>query len=823
MDFPIITSKHNLPYEIEIRNPVSEEQHIHPELELVLILKGTVEYSVNYKKYILNQRDFFFVNSLENHHINSYSAESRILSIHIDLIAFTRFYPDITCCPFLYKDTLNNRNNHVYKNIYSQLHTLLVNLVEKPDTFLLISMVCISNILIELCQSCMVSRSGTASLQQDDRRNRIMNILSYMNDNYSEPITLEQLSEKFNLSKPYLSKYFKNSMGIGFLDYINKLRINKSVDMLIHTDDRIIDIALANGFNTQKSYSRVFQKEFGTSPSEYRMKAREKENTDAFHFSDNPPADDQAIWDFSASETENRPAWSEQAQTGNIALNVKTTTDWNLKQIWNQTLFIGNGSLCLKHSVQQEIKDMIKDFSFQYLRFYGIFSDDLFFCHEKTEGNYLYFWNEIDELLDFICGLSLKPFIVFGPSYGFFASKRNFLKINYQNYSMLGLGKKWETILTDFLSHCIKRYGKEAVSTWKFQIWSVPSYDSSFSGDTASDFFRFMKRTYLTIRLLLPTVKIGSPGLVPFKNQQWLEQFFLYCQKEHIQFDFISLYLYAPTNPRNSNKVAFPHHELMPDDFSHSAHFFHSNVQTIIHLMQRFNSNAALVIAEWNINNYFQDYCRDTAFMLTHLLHTFLHAPKQVDEIIYSSMKDLPTNLTSSMEIFYGGPGLLTISGLRKPAYTGLWFLEKLGPKEIYRGDSYMITRSSEAYQILFYHYSYFNQTFLSGEKDLLSSLDRYNIYEKTDSMNLNLLLSIESGTYQVETYSLSPLYGSVFDAWLRMGHPDKMTPSIHKYLSSQDGPSVTVEIRQVTENLLISQNLPVHGAVLLLIQKWKE
>ena len=112
------------------------------------------------------------------------------------------------------------------------------------------------------------------------------------------------------------------------------------------------------------------------------------------------------------------------------------------------------------------------------------------------------------------------------------------------------------------------------------------------------------------------------------------------------------------------------------------------------------------------------------------------------------------------------------------------------------------MTRSEHVYQIIFYHYSYFNETFLSGEKDLLSSLDRYNIYEKSQPFQLNLLLTTEPGNYRMETYSLSRFHGSVFDAWLKMGRPEKISPSIQKYLLSQDRPSVSIEIKQVTEKL---------------------
>lgn len=819
MDLQIISSNQNLPYKIDIKSPAKEEPHIHPELELVFILKGSVEYSVDYKKYILNQRDFFFVNSLEIHHINSYSSESRILCIHIDLLAFTRFYPGITDYPFQYKDTLNNREHTVYKNIYDQLHTLLYQLVEKQDTFLLVSMSCITNILIELCESCIDLQSSELYVKKDEKRTRIINILSYLNENYSETITLDMLSEKFSLSKPYLSKYFKTVMGTGFLDYVNRLRIHKSLDMLCNTEERIIDIALANGFNTQKSYSRVFQKEFGQSPSEYRLK-----NRNFTRSADQDPKKtvirENLFQDFPPGKQDPYPIPNEKKRTVNIGFNLKTAADWPLKQTWNRTLFLGSASLCLHRKVQNEIRELLTDIPFQFIRFYGIFADDIFFCRESKDGTYTYFWEEIDDILDFICTLSLKPFFVFGPSCVFFATKRELLGIVPQNYAILATGKKWRLMLTDFCSHCIERYGRQEVNSWKFQVWSLPTADAMTQPETTSAYFRFIKKTYLTIRQILPQAQIGSPALLPEFDETWLDAYFSYCQEEHIHFDFINIYLYAPTNPLNLNKHYFAHSELTNTDFLDSQEYFNQSVLKVAHCMQRYHCTAPLIAAEWNINDYPQDYCRDTAFMLSYLLHTHLNAPRQVDEIVYSLMQDYPNELVPSGEAFYGGPGFLTASGLKKPVYTGLWFLNRLGNKEIYRGDSYIITRSEQQYQFIFYNYQYFSNTFLSGDKDLLSSFDRYNIYEKGETLTLNLVLNLEPGNYKTEIYLLDRLHGSVYDAWMNMGHPDSVSSTVQKYLKSKDSPLLFIETKQVKENLLIEQNVPVHGAMLLIIEK---
>ncbi|SFL93034.1 two component transcriptional regulator, AraC family [Gracilibacillus orientalis] len=98
----------------------------------------------------------------------------------------------------------------------------------------------------------------------------LMQAKDYIESHYQRNITLEEVAEEVGLSSYYLSKLFKEHFEITFIEYVTQTRLTKAKDLLL--DDRISlkEIALTIGYKDPNYFSRVFKKETGLSPSEYR-------------------------------------------------------------------------------------------------------------------------------------------------------------------------------------------------------------------------------------------------------------------------------------------------------------------------------------------------------------------------------------------------------------------------------------------------------------------------------------------------------------------------------------------------------------------------
>lgn len=94
----------------------------------------------------------------------------------------------------------------------------------------------------------------------------------YIAAHYSEEFTMEMLAEQLKISKNYLSTYFKSKTGVNLLDYIQQYRIQKAVALMKTTGENIGTIGCMVGISNPNTFIRVFKKQMGMTPSEYRKK-----------------------------------------------------------------------------------------------------------------------------------------------------------------------------------------------------------------------------------------------------------------------------------------------------------------------------------------------------------------------------------------------------------------------------------------------------------------------------------------------------------------------------------------------------------------------
>lgn len=102
-------------------------------------------------------------------------------------------------------------------------------------------------------------------------------IIAYMESNFQEDITLEFLSKRFYVSKYEISRMFSKNVGISFLEYLTRIRIENSKKLLSKTTLSITKISEVTGFHSSSNFARVFKKVTGISPVMYRKESEHEE------------------------------------------------------------------------------------------------------------------------------------------------------------------------------------------------------------------------------------------------------------------------------------------------------------------------------------------------------------------------------------------------------------------------------------------------------------------------------------------------------------------------------------------------------------------
>jgi AraC-like DNA-binding protein len=99
-------------------------------------------------------------------------------------------------------------------------------------------------------------------------------MLCFIAHNYTDQITLELVSKSIGLHPTCTMNLLRKSLGTSLVHYVRRLRTSHAQQLLATSDEKIIDVALASGFNSLSRFNEVFKRACGCSPCEYRTRCR---------------------------------------------------------------------------------------------------------------------------------------------------------------------------------------------------------------------------------------------------------------------------------------------------------------------------------------------------------------------------------------------------------------------------------------------------------------------------------------------------------------------------------------------------------------------
>ncbi|WP_168119057.1 helix-turn-helix domain-containing protein [Paenibacillus sp. HB172176] len=123
-------------------------------------------------------------------------------------------------------------------------------------------------LLEQLLEEVLAHLNPVQEIQHQDRT--VQQVIHYMHENYKEDISLESISQQYNISKSYFSTLFKENTGNNFKDYLNRIRVDQAKLMLRTTELKIREITERVGYSDPTPFIRIFKKYVGTTPTEYR-------------------------------------------------------------------------------------------------------------------------------------------------------------------------------------------------------------------------------------------------------------------------------------------------------------------------------------------------------------------------------------------------------------------------------------------------------------------------------------------------------------------------------------------------------------------------
>jgi YesN/AraC family two-component response regulator len=255
------------------------EGHHHNIIEIYFLISGQRYYFIGDKAHLVMPRDLVIIPENVEHKVFSAgigSYQRYILYTDRDFIS-ENLKPDVANSLF---DILA-RNKFVYKikdpsTIELTFHKMLNLGLENPDTSskkkVLSSLS--TDILLAVEHSISILNASENEQELSYVNKNMLEIAEYINKNHAIKITLDDLAQKFNLSKYYLCKLFKKSIGLTFSEFLNNIRVTEAKNLLENTELSISQIAVKIGYKDAGFFCRVFKNIMGITALKYRKQTK---------------------------------------------------------------------------------------------------------------------------------------------------------------------------------------------------------------------------------------------------------------------------------------------------------------------------------------------------------------------------------------------------------------------------------------------------------------------------------------------------------------------------------------------------------------------
>lgn len=779
----------NMPIRCTMQHIGNIEPHLHDFFEVILILSGQCRFTGDGQLSTLGPEDVVAVNSHTPHELHS--ADCVLISVQFRQSMFEQTLP-MPQHPQFICNSARQGDSAAFAAIRRLIARLVKNNADRQQGYELRNWSLIYELMDVMYNNFRADADSPQALRNYRYAARIGHITAIINDHYAENFTLSQLAEKVHLSAPYLSKFFDQHFGMSFLAYLTQLRLGRAVAALESTDDTIEVISIQSGFPNSHAFVQAFKKEYGVLPSVYRRQSRLAE-TDA---ASPVPVVEQHDYMAGLKKYLDAPAAGlvpEQVISCTARCSGKGDLQ-KLRHSWRTLTGVSAARDLLFAQVQDMVRRAQRDIGFQYIKFGGILSDEMRVYSEDPSGTPVYSFAYVDKLFDFLQSVGLRPLIQLGFMPRQLAKdpgRRLFNDIVSEPKSI----EAWAGLVGAVVRHLLDRYGAEEVRSWLFTVWQQPDTPSTmygFSDDSA--FYAFYRATWLAVKDCDSALRFGTPPtfyIAGTDHVNWYRPFLAWCRDNGCPPDFLDFNFYDTSlSNRGSGRELFGFVRSMTlgEDPNGLANFV---TQVVSEAHQEHVSSLPIYLSEWNTSPSQQDLLNDTCFKSCYIVKSILENYDRLDGFGYWSLTDWMGEAPLPKELFFGGLGLFTVSGIPKASYYAFTLLRRLGGTLIGRGEGWFAARQGESWQVLLYNYRHFSHLYAQGERFDMTFTDRYTPFSPEQSLDVHVTLTdMENGEYVVRETVINRQHGSAFDQWVAMGALEPDRPEEYDYLAAASHPA---------------------------------
>ncbi|MEV4115321.1 beta-xylosidase [Nonomuraea sp. NPDC049695] len=487
-----------------------------------------------------------------------------------------------------------------------------------------------------------------------------------------------------------------------------------------------------------------------------------------------------------------------------------------LPHVWSRCVGAGRANEALRADWRQQFTEAVAACGFQYVRFHGVFHDDMFVYRESYGGGFgpdaplpspVHTFSYVDKVFDFIVDCGVRPFVELGFMPRELATVTETVFWWGAHCSPPKDMARWVELVTRSVEHWIDRYGLDEVREWRFEVWNEPNLVPHFWTGTKTEYFELYEHTVRAIKKIDPALKVGGPAtsvFVPDDRYQgetenrsatlataaatdvdaldwrpvWIEDFIAWCAERDLPIDFVSTHLYPTDFAYGANGEAV-----------HITRYADATFDDLTLLRKLVQNSpypeAEIHITEWSTSPSARDFIHDTLFAATSITRSYLKCATLADSISYWTFTDVFEEGGAGMGPFHGGFGLVNEGGIHKPTFHAFTMLERLGDRLLLATSDGVVTRDSRTSAMSAVFFNYPEDMGMRGVRSENTYPATRALAEMGPSRTIRHSIGgLEPGTtFLVEIMDWE--HGNAAEAWYRLGSPLNPSRAESEYLSA--------------------------------------
>ncbi|MFZ7943267.1 helix-turn-helix domain-containing protein [Neobacillus sp. 19] len=654
-------------------------------IQFIFVINGDLTVETNSRFYSLGENDLLLLNRNQLYQFHG-TKDNCVLLLTITDAVIDRFYPEYHKRRFrcFSREVEMGRELKIDK-IRKLLAEMMITYLRREESYKLEIQGNICQILLILIRN--FSLEGTAFEKIDTDDQRLTQIIDYMERNYEQPITLEEMAQKTFLSTAYLSRYFKQKMGMGFSRFLMNIRLKHGLKDLLYTTDSISQIAMKNGFPNSKSFTNLFKEVYGATPHEYREthspeQPIESVNSYNLHDSETLMKSPEVLAKLGMILTAGDKMYV-NTETRYEELMIELSHDkQETINLPDNILMVGELKELLKENVRSQVLMVKDDLGLSFIGIHHLVSGATILPDVETDERIAttspYF--NTDSALNFILKNNLSLYV----------------RVDYQEIS--ADEEQYFSKLTKFLKHCLQVYGEKFLNSWHFIY-----YEPYFTAVEAKNLHQIYLKLHRLLKQLVPDVKVGV--FLPFsfhdenipKEHEWL-------LGEGDRFDFIGFHA-------NQNEV-IDFTEMGDERFTFAKDYIVVKTNKVKGFLKLHQMEKPLFLVSWNTLSGNTRFTNGTFFRGALVLKNALDLANEVESLTFWVNTELHEEDKPNHRIRLEGLELFHYFNGKRPAYYSMLFANKLEGVVVATGQDFLMTQTNRGYQLVLMNCNYVNPYF---------------------------------------------------------------------------------------------------------------